>query len=151
MTNERITRKPYATIIALVVVAIFYLTDDRKAPQRNLSPALLESAQERVTIDERNNGQMVESVGIVDRVLPDDTEGSKHQRFILKLSDGKTLLIAHNIDLARRIDNLQHGDSVKFRGQYETNDRGGVVHWTHDDPRGDHPAGWLEHNGKQYR
>ena len=35
--------------------------------------------------------------------LPDDNKGTRHQRFILKLSSGQTLLVAHNIDLADKI------------------------------------------------
>ncbi|QOY51204.1 DUF3465 domain-containing protein [Candidatus Sulfurimonas baltica] len=43
--------------------------------------------------------QMCDS-GDVIRVLSDDNTGSRHQRFIIRLSSGQTLLIAHNIDLA---------------------------------------------------
>lgn len=95
-------------------------------------------------------GQQVSGEGIVTRVLPDDNEGSRHQRFILRLDSGRTLLVAHNIDLAARIDALDVGDSVAFHGEYEPNDRGGVIHWTHHDPRGVHPGGWLEHEGRRY-
>ena len=149
MTKETTTRKPYATIIALVVVAAYYLTNDDSVS--NPPSGLAESQRTEFIIDPRADGKIVESVGIVERLLPDDNEGSRHQRFILKMDSGQTLLIAHNIDLALRINGLQRGDEVKFRGQYELNDRGGVVHWTHDDPRGNHPAGWLEHNGKRYQ
>ena len=31
------------------------------------------------------------------------------------------------------------------------NARGGVVHWTHRDPSGNHPAGWLKRNGETFQ
>lgn len=96
-------------------------------------------------------GQQVGGSGRVVRILSDDNEGSRHQRFILELPSGRTVLIAHNIDLAPRISSLQTGDTVAFYGEFETNDRGGIIHWTHHDPQGRHPDGWLEHDGRRYR
>ena len=96
------------------------------------------------------SGVMVESGGEVTRVLSDDVEGSRHQRFIVRLASGHTVLISHNIDLAPRIDGITTGDRVEFRGQYEWNGRGGVVHWTHHDPDGDRSGGWIEHAGHTY-
>ena len=93
---------------------------------------------------------MVEGVGWVTRLLADDLEGSRHQRFILQLASGQTLLVSHNIDVAPRINSLRVGDEVRFRGEYEWNDRGGIVHWTHNDPKGWHPDGWLIHNQVRY-
>ena len=92
----------------------------------------------------------VSGSGKVSRILRDDNEGSRHQRFILRLSSGQTLLIAHNIDLAPRINTLQNGDVVQFYGEYEWNPKGGVVHWTHHDPGGRHVDGWLKHDGRKY-
>ena len=100
--------------------------------------------------ENRRSGQMVTVAGLVDRVLADDSAGSRHQRFIVRLESGHTLLVAHNIDLARRVP-LKVGDSVRVLGQYEWNDRGGVLHWTHHDPDGARPGGWVEWSGARYR
>jgi hypothetical protein len=88
---------------------------------------------------------------MVIRILADDNDGSRHQRFILEMPSGQTVLIAHNIDLAPRVSSLSTGDTVAFYGEYESNSQGGVIHWTHHDPQGRHLAGWLEHNGRRYQ
>lgn len=93
----------------------------------------------------------VSGQGVVVKLLPDDNQGSRHQKFIVKLATGETLLIAHNIDLASRIHGLNEGDPIQFHGEYEWNERGGVVHWTHKDPHGSHPSGWLQHQGETYQ
>ncbi len=92
----------------------------------------------------------VQSSGKVEVVLADDNKGSRHQRFILKLSTGQTVLIAHNIDLAPRIPKLEKGDVVEFFGEYEWNEKGGVIHWTHKDPNKKHVDGWLKFRGEIY-
>ena len=89
--------------------------------------------------------------GKVVKVLSDDNYGSRHQRFLLQLASGQTLLIAHNIDLSPALADLKVGDRVRFYGEYEWNKQGGVVHWTHRDPQRRHIDGWLEHNGKRYQ
>jgi hypothetical protein len=93
----------------------------------------------------------VEGQGIITRILPDDTEGGRHQRFILRLDHGKTVLVAHNIDLAPRVENMNMGDSIAFYGEYEWNEKGGVIRWTHHDPAGRHANGWLKHQNKTYQ
>jgi hypothetical protein len=92
----------------------------------------------------------VTGAGRVTRVLGDDSLGDRHQRFILELRPGHSVLIAHNIDLAPRVEPLAVGDAVEFRGIYEWNDKGGIVHWTHHDPQGQHDPGWLKHRGRTY-
>jgi hypothetical protein len=93
----------------------------------------------------------VKGKGRVIRTLPDDTEGSRHQKFVLELSSGQTLLISHNIDVAPRINSLREGDTVEFYGEYEWSSKGGVVHWTHHDPGGRHKNGWLKRKGTTYQ
>ena len=92
----------------------------------------------------------VKGEGTVTKILADDLEGSRHQRFIVRLGSGQTLLVSHNIDLAPRIANLGVGDSVEFFGEYEWNPKGGVVHWTHHDPNRRHVGGWIKHRGRTY-
>jgi hypothetical protein len=116
------------------------------APALGATDAILSRA-----FDERASGLEVEGAGTVVRVLADDERGSRHQRFIIRLDSGQTLLVAHNIDIAPRIPDLAEGDAVAFRGEYEWNSQGGTVHWTHDDPSGDHPGGWLRSGGTTYR
>ncbi|MEQ1921599.1 MAG: DUF3465 domain-containing protein [Pyrinomonadaceae bacterium] len=89
--------------------------------------------------------------GTVSRILSDDRSGSPHQRFILKLASGQTVLISHNIALAPRIDDLQSGDTVSFSGEYVWNEQGGLIHRTHRDPRSHLMSGWLQHNGRMYQ
>jgi uncharacterized protein DUF3465 len=96
-------------------------------------------------------GSQFESEGTVVRILSDDNEGSRHQRFILRLASGRTVLIVHNIDLAPRVEDLATGDTIAFSGEFEDNEKGGVVHWTHHDPNGGHTAGWIRHHGRTYQ
>ena len=101
--------------------------------------------------EEGKSGIQAEGNGIVIKILSDDNDRSRHQRFILKLDSSQTLLIAHNIDLAPRISSLRKGDAVSFYVVYEWNSKGGVVHWTHHDLSGRHVTGWLQHNGRTYQ
>jgi hypothetical protein len=95
----------------------------------------------------RTSNVQVEGEGIVARILADDLAGSRHQRFVVRLASGQTVLIAHNIDIAPRVAGLEKSDSVRFYGEYVWNAQGGMVHWTHHDPEGRHVSGWLKHNG----
>jgi len=99
---------------------------------------------------ERRSGFMTEASGRVSKILPDDREGSRHQRFVVDLPSGHSVLVTHNVDLAERVP-LRRGERVRFRGQYEWNDLGGVVHWTHHDPQGHHDTGWIEHRDERYQ
>jgi len=99
----------------------------------------------------RASGLEVQGRGTVTRLLGDDSDGARHQRFVIMLESGQTLLVAHNVDVAPRIPALQVGDVVSFKGEYEWNPQGGVIHWTHRDPAGSHEPGWVEYAGRLYR
>jgi hypothetical protein len=148
-------------LIAAVAAVLFYLnrgpapplpdaglqgppaTAKDTAPPGSHDPVAAAYAQQRSDVEVTGSGR-------VTRVLGDDSLGDRHQRFILELPSGHTVLIAHNIDLAPRVERLAVGDAVEFHGIYEWNDKGGVVHWTHHDPQGQHEPGWLKHQGRTY-
>jgi hypothetical protein len=152
--------KKFLLIAALAAAAYFALVPGPGTPDsheaagnsrvslaaRGSSDATLENAFANHTSNQQVAGQ-----GTVAKILQDDTNGSRHQRFIIRLDSGRTLLVAHNIDLAKRIDSLRAGDTVAFYGEYEWNPKGGVIHWTHHDPQGHHPTGWIKHDGQTYQ
>lgn len=109
----------------------------------------VEQSKIRPLYDAQRSGVMVSTKGNVTRILKDDNEGSRHQRFLIKTADGLSLLVAHNIDLAPRVP-LSENDEVSIYGQYEWNNQGGVLHWTHHDPNKRHEEGWILHQGKKY-
>ena len=80
--------------------------------------------------NEHANDLEAEGQGTVARVLADDDEGARHQRFILRLDSGQTLLVAHNIDIAPRIEGLAaggaapRGAATRERDQQDRGDRG---------------------------
>jgi len=96
------------------------------------------------TYDRRDSSSWIEASGIVIRPAADDHEDGRHQRFVLDMRNGQTLLIAHNIDIAKHVP-LGMGDRVQFRGRYEWNEHGGVVHWTHHDPHGAEEGDYQRH------
>lgn len=89
--------------------------------------------------------------GKVTKLLKDDIVGHPHQRFIIKMSNGRTMLIAHNIDIAPRVKGIKVGSIIYVHGDYVWNSEGGLIHWTHHDPDGDHENGWIMHGGKKYQ
>lgn len=107
------------------------------------------TARIETLIREQRSNEIVTVTALVKRVLPDDNDGSRHQRFLLQLPSGNTVLVAHNIDLAPRVAGLAEGDTVTVRGEFEWNERGGVLHWTHHDPAGRHQGGWIERQGQR--
>ncbi len=147
-------------LMLLVLIAVSWLiiqypfivsdTNESRESSSNQSE-ILSSEQSNISslYDAQISGVMVSTRGNVIRILQDDNDGSRHQRFLIRIPDGLTLLIAHNIDLAPRVPIELH-DQVSIYGQYEWNEKGGVLHWTHHDPDKNHPEGWIMHEGVKY-
>lgn len=128
----------------LMFVGSFYEPE----PQNNQSSPAGNVEQ---LFEQRQSDVQIEVSGTVTRLLSDDNEGSRHQRFIIELPSSQTLLIVHNIDLAPRIDDIREGDEVRVYGEYIWNDKGGLIHWTHHDPANHHPHGWIRHQDRLYQ
>lgn len=143
-------RNLLAGILALAVIFLG-LDETTSVDESAAVTASTSSAQQNERLPDLVDGTQARGSGIVVRILPDDNDGSRHQRFIIRLASGQTLLVAHNIDLAARVARLKTGDTVEFNGEFETNPQGGVIHWTHHDPQGTHIDGWLKHEGRTYQ
>ncbi len=105
----------------------------------------------REAFERHKSDVQVEGEGVVTQILSDDMTGRPHQRFILRMKSGQTVLIEHNIVVARRVDDIKIGDAVGFSGEYVWNEQGGLIHWTHHDPAGRHEAGWIKVDGRVYQ
>ncbi len=100
--------------------------------------------------DKSDSGAWIEASGIVIRLLSDDREAERHQRFVIDAGGGRTLLVLHNLEIAPRVP-VGLGDRVRLRGMYEWNERGGLVHWTHRDPMGNEDGGFIRYRRQTYR
>ncbi|HTU80705.1 MAG TPA: DUF3465 domain-containing protein [Candidatus Acidoferrales bacterium] len=76
---------------------------------------------------------------------------SPHEGFLMRLASGCDLIV--RVEANTGFTNafpLSGGESVTVKGEYEFYPRGGVIHWTHRDPRGRHAGGYVEAGGKFY-
>ena len=135
---------PVLVLLGLALYQYYHVERDRVDDGRNGADNTVQLAYAA-----QRSGVWLETSGRVIRVLRDDNEGSRHQKFILELDDGHSVLVAHNVDLARRIPARQ-GLALTLRGRYEWNDRGGVIHWTHHDPEGREQGGWIDVDEVRY-
>jgi hypothetical protein len=76
----------------------------------------------------------------------------EHEGFFLKLNQECDLMlrVETNVDITGPVP-IQNGETVTVKGQFEDDAEGGVIHWTHHDPRGRHVSGYVEANGKLYQ
>ena len=138
---------PYLIILALAIVITFVCS---RVPTDSPSETLSTSISVERAFTEKRSNLWMETTGMVQRELPDDTDPPRHQRFILEMASGHTVLVAHNVDVAERVP-LEEGDRITVRGEYEWNERGGVIHWTHRDESGNRAGGWIRLKGVHYR
>ncbi|HEV3157720.1 MAG TPA: DUF3465 domain-containing protein [Candidatus Baltobacteraceae bacterium] len=76
-----------------------------------------------------------------------------HEGFLVHLQGGSggglSVKVEDNVDISGPIP-LNSGDEVSVHGEYVYNERGGIIHWTHHDPRGRHESGYIIVNGRHY-
>ena len=145
----RLTKKHYNLLAFAIVIVITLWQWLQNQPVTDTS-----TSEGFLSVQEARQQQLrdvyIQGSGEVIRLLADDLKGSRHQRILIEEPSGKTLLVVHNIDLAPRINSIRVGDKLFYQGEYIWNEKGGLVHWTHHDPRGNEIGGWLEHMGKRY-
>lgn len=96
------------------------------------------------------NVNFVEGAGmVVTRLLPDDNSGLKHQKWMVRLSDGREMEAVYNSDMCPRVP-VKVGDVVSMGGMFLWLGHNGMIHWLHHDPRGNRPDGYVELNGTFY-
>ncbi|MFN7020212.1 MAG: DUF3465 domain-containing protein [Phycisphaerales bacterium] len=160
-----------STLVVLLVAGLVYLLRGPEAVTPGLdrtkpvNPAARESSTSTdagrdggiaALFRQRTSDTWVEAEGRIVKVLRDDSEtdggrNARHQRLLVELDTGVTVLLAHNIDAAPRVP-AREGDPIRFRGEYEWSEKGGTVHFTHAPKHGNSiQGGWIEHQGKRYR
>jgi hypothetical protein len=100
----------------------------------------------------QRSGVEVVAQGSVTRVLGVQAgRSSPHEGFLLRLDSGCAIVVRVevNTDFTGTIP-LSIGQRVLVKGDYEYYSRGGVIHWTHRDPRGRHENGYVDVNGTMY-
>lgn len=150
----------------LITLALLYFNIQSAAAETGMVPSLTMQpilaakyhtpTQDFVTIlwdafENQKSDIQIRGKGVVTMLLPDDLVVPRHQRFIIRISPKQTLLVAHNIDIADRISNLQIDSIIEFYGEYVWNSKGGIIHWTHHDSDGVHPGGWLKYEETTYQ
>ncbi len=97
----------------------------------------------------------VTASGSVARVLGVESGPSgRHEGFLLHLrgaaGHGLTVRVEDNVDITGEIP-LAAGDDVEVRGEYIYDSRGGLIHYTHHDPRFRHEGGYVRVGERIFR
>lgn len=101
-------------------------------------------------VESRRRLDFVEGSGmVVVKLLPDDRNGLQHQKWVVRLSNGKTMQAVYNLDMCEYVP-LKVGDVVAMGGQFIWTNQGALLHWLHYDPRQRRSDGYVELNGKVY-
>jgi hypothetical protein len=84
--------------------------------------------------------------GIVTQMLGSSTgAGGAHEGLMMRLNSdcGQTVRVEINTDFTGVVP-VRVGQPITVKGEYETDPDGGVIHWTHRDPRGHHDSGFVQ-------
>lgn len=141
-------------LIALGCIGVKWIRQQAVVAAQNAPWRQLAKKDEQRLLEAYQKRQQQVQVAVTGRViklLPDDENRPRHQRFIIEVGNGMTLQVAHNLDLAPRVPGLEYGNQISAAGEYSWNEQGGVLLWTHRDKEGQHPDGWLEFNGVRYQ
>jgi hypothetical protein len=143
----------FAIITVLALICVVVRTNNVLIPKTSAqAPALVNQGDQEVL-----NAQSAHMVNVpvtvsarILKILREDIEGTPHQKFLIILSNGSTVLIAHNIQMAPQVP-IQEGTFVTIHGDYIWNSKGGLIHWTHHSDAPKHGDGWIDYNGRRYQ
>lgn len=138
--------------VIVLCVSFSFSADARKSKRiEALNSALSTSLPDYQVLKAMNNRRNVNFIEasnmVVTKILPDDTQGLEHQKWTVRLSDGRTMQAVYNLDMCERVP-LKVGDVISMGGQFIWTRQGGLLHWLHGDPKGNRPDGYVELNGK---
>lgn len=106
--------------------------------------------QLQTAIQNKKNAYFVEAANLsVTQLLPDDTQGLPHQKWVATLSNGLKIQIVYNLNMGLKVP-IKVGDKFAVGGQFIWTDQGGLVHWTHEDPKQVRPDGYVMYNNVIY-
>ena len=92
-------------------------SSQKRTPKSSTPPARSAAKTLEGLFAAKRSGVWVEVSAPIQSILPDDNDGSRHQRFILRVSPTLTVLVAHNLDAAKRVP-ARVGDVIQLRGRY---------------------------------
>lgn len=136
-----------SSLVVVAVLAIFnYFTKNSSQndkPQNQDVSYYLENKKDSYYIE-------ITQAKVV-KVLEDDQEDIKHQKWLVRLPSNHTLLAIYNIDYYERVP-IQEGDEISLAGELGHNDQTGkpFIHWLHLDDTGKRPYGYVKLKGKYY-
>lgn len=105
---------------------------------------IIRAVNDQRRVDFVEGGNMV-----VQKILPDDRNGLRHQKWVVRLSNGKQMDAVYNLDMCPRVK-IKEGDKIAMGGQFIWTNKGALLHWLHHDPRGNRPDGFVYANGQFY-
>lgn len=84
---------------------------------------------------------------VVLRVLKEDDYGIRHQKLLVRLSNGVEMRVISNMGLCPRFP-VQPGDILGVGGEFIWDSGSGFMHWVHRDPKNRRPHGYVTVNGQ---
>jgi hypothetical protein len=131
-------------VIALVLAALILVWQSRPGYEVKSGFTALDEAHRY-----RQTGFMAEVDGTVARILMDNKEESRQQKFTMRLSNGQMVLVTHDQEAAGRVP-VAVGDPVLVRGEYVWTETGGTLRHTQRDYSTRRLHGWIDHRGERY-
>jgi hypothetical protein len=143
------TISPRFLQLALAFCVTLTVAGCRQSQNKSVPAGSENDDSQIVALQEQGGRAEVTGKVRVYKLLAEDDEGLRHERFLVMLSNGRTVLVAHSIDRAPPVP-VVAGDVVVLHGEFIANEKGGVIHWTHHSDSPKHEGGWILFNGKRY-